>query len=542
MNKIIISTLFLFIFNYCASFSDDRVQAILPEFKAYIQKVMKDWQMPAVSVGIVYQGKVVFEEAMGVKSVDTQEPVDIHTSFPIASCTKTFLSALLAQLVDEGKIKWKDPVRQYLPTFFIGNEEVSQAFTLEDLVSHQSGLPSFSGDTFWELGFSQQELLDSLAKVPLKRPFKEFYGYQNHLFSVASLVAEKVTGKKIEELFTERFFMPLHMDDASASYEKMIPESWWQRLLNYRSDRGITGWLFPRKQVNAIAPHTFIQGKITTIPFPKELYLFPGTSGVNASISDMNKWLLFQLKNMNQEGGPKISTAEVERLRTPHISILGLKPTDSQFPPSRYTNVAYGIGWFIHDIGVEGKKVHAFGHMGGFSSVRSLILIVPEQQLGIVILSNLGGLRVNMALEALREKFMDLFLKIDDGTDWSTKNLDKIKEMQESYKRELGAMRLQNPRPMRELKLYEGKFKNNLYGTLVVEAKGQQLVFKIRDKVVPVKHWNGDQFLFDAPDLSAAYSSNDVGVLEFGFQKQSKAMVLAINMLREGDQLFERFE
>jgi CubicO group peptidase (beta-lactamase class C family) len=524
MNIFIINTLFFLSLSFSYSFSQDHMQKIIPIFREYIQKSMDAWQVPAVAVGIVYKGKVVFQEAFGVKSLDTKEPVDENTAFSIASCTKTFLAALMAQLVDEGKIKWDDCVRQYLPNFFIGNEEVSQKFTIEDLLSHRSGLPGFAGGTFVDLGFSREESLTALAKIPLKKPFRQAYAYQNQVFAIASLVAEKVTGKNIETLFKERFFDPLNMTNASASYEAMVLKPWWKRL-------------FGNKQ-NIVGSHSLIRGKITATKVPKELYLFPGTSGINMSISDMNKWVMFQLRNLSQEGGPKISPEQVKRLRTPHIPVLDIKPTDTQFSPKRFSNISYGIGWFIYDFGVEGKKIQGFGHMGAFSSTRSLMFITPQEDLGIVLLCNIGGLRVITLLEGLRDKFLDLFLGID-GEDWSQTNQRIIQDVYKRIEREMAALKVQNPQPSNKMELYQGTFKNDLYGLLSVEYKGGNLTLLIRDKVVPLRHWNGNQFVFDSPELSPAYSSNDLGILEFGFQ-DGRANLLAINMLHEGDQLFER--
>jgi hypothetical protein len=114
-----------------------------------------------------------------------------------------------------------------------------------------------------------------------------------------------------------------------------------------------------------------------------------------------------------------------------------------------------------------------------------------------------------------------------------------MNDIQTRIRQEMVAMKVQNPRPHSKLESYQGVFTNDLYGTLIVGLKDGRLYFRLRDKTVLLTHWNGNQFAFDAPDLSPAYSSNDHGILEFGF-RGGKASLLAVNMLHEGSQLFQR--
>ena len=151
-------------------FASDRIQEILPEFEEYVEKVQTEWGAPGIAIGIVKDGKIVYIKSFGVREVGTLKKVDEHTVFQIASLTKNILVHLFAKLVQEGKVNWNDPVIKYMPTFFIGDAKVTSEFTIRDLLSHRSGLPSFSCDSLWYLDFTAEEIIQGIAKIPLKNP------------------------------------------------------------------------------------------------------------------------------------------------------------------------------------------------------------------------------------------------------------------------------------------------------------------------------------------------------------------------------------
>src|SRR5437763_9178315 len=113
---------------------------------AYAQKVLADWHAPGVALAVVKDDKVILARGYGVREIGKPDAVDEHTVFDIASCSKAFTVAALAILVDEGKLRWTDPVTKYLPTFQLSDPYVTRELTVRDLLCHRSGLGTFAGD------------------------------------------------------------------------------------------------------------------------------------------------------------------------------------------------------------------------------------------------------------------------------------------------------------------------------------------------------------------------------------------------------------
>ncbi|HSJ09527.1 MAG TPA: serine hydrolase domain-containing protein, partial [Longimicrobiales bacterium] len=114
-----------------------------------IAQAHEAWQVPGLAVAIVKDGRTVLAKGYGMRELGSNAPVDEHTLFAIASNTKAFTSAALAMLVDEGKLSWDDRVRDHLPWFQLYDPYVTENMRIRDLLSHRSGLGTYSGDLLW---------------------------------------------------------------------------------------------------------------------------------------------------------------------------------------------------------------------------------------------------------------------------------------------------------------------------------------------------------------------------------------------------------
>ena len=517
------------------TFSHPDIHSILPAFEKSIQSSMQKWEAPGVAVVIVKDGQILYEKTFGILETGKNKTINEHTIFPIASLTKTFLATLIAQLVDEGKLKWDDLVIKYLPDFNLSDPEVAKIITIRDLISHRTGLKAFSSDPIWYNGGNQNEIIKSLSKQNFKKPFRTAYAYQNHLFGVASLIVEKATGQTINDLFTKRFFEPLGMKDSSVGLKAVEQNKSW-----FTAIKEFFGLCVPR---NVSTPHYTIDDKVVSVPISLQMYVFEGSTGINTSINDMSKWLLFQLNNCAVNGKQLVSKENCAELRKSHIAATNLKFDDLQFPGSRIRNVHYGMGWFLYEYGIDEKKINVIGHMGGFSGVRGLTFLIPEQNLGVAILSNFGSMRVSLMPEALRSTFLDLYLDLPKH-DWDQELTETMASIRAGNKQLMIDERQQDPRPRKDLKSYEGEFENQQYGKIKVTLKGDKLWLSYRSREILLNHWNGDEFNFAGNDLSPAYSGTDEGHIEFGFQKsRQKADVCVVNLMYENQEdLFKRVE
>src|ERR1700721_761490 len=185
----------------------------------YAARVLKTFDVPGLSVGIVKDGKLVFAKGYGVRKLGEPAPVDENTLFPIGSNTKAFTSALLASLVDAGKLSWDDPVYQRLPGFQMYDPYVSHEMTIRDLLTHRSGMGLGEGDLlFWpHTTFTREEIIYKLRFMKPASSFRSKFAYDNLLYIAAGQIITAVPGKTWEQYVTERILQPLGMKTTTLS-------------------------------------------------------------------------------------------------------------------------------------------------------------------------------------------------------------------------------------------------------------------------------------------------------------------------------------
>jgi CubicO group peptidase (beta-lactamase class C family) len=526
------SLLILFFLYVTSAFSQRAsLESILPILEPYVQKAMKDWGVPGAAIGIVMDGKVVYAKGFGTKEINKDDLVNEQTLFQLASLTKNFTDTLIAILIDKGLLSWDDKVVKYLPDFELSDPKVTQEFTIRDLLAHRSGLPGFVGDTLMELGWSQKEMIQALKKIPFKKTFRKDYDYQNIFVGIAGLIIEKVTGRPLAEIYQDYLFGPVSLKTASIGIDIGKQPSFWQKIKSFFSKDPLE---------NVARPHDHYQSTTRLLPDGNPaIYRFPSTSGINMSVQDAAKWLVFQLNDADIGGTRLVSSANLKEMRTPQVHV-GAPQGGRLFPKERVKDISYGMGWFIHDY----ADVQMLSHMGGMTGTRALLSVIPEERVGIIILSNVGGMRVSLFPEAVRAKFFDMYLGIKDDQDWSMRLLREMKDPREKYMREKQLQRLKSPAPRQDWNFYVGEYENSLYGKVQITHEGDNLYLHYRNGAkVLLTHWNANSFSFIGSDLSVSFSGTDMGDVTFGYDPKGgkKSVALVINLLMEGeDPVFKR--
>src|ERR1022692_3471257 len=220
MNKIK-ATLFFTILSFFFVNNTIYAQMSTKAIDTLVEKAMREFNVAGVAVGIVKDGKVIHENGYGVKSIDSKLPVDEHTDFQIASNSKAFTTAALSILVDEGKLSWKDKVRNYLPEFKLYNDYLTENFLVEDLLTHRSGLGLGAGDLMIFPGGANFTIKDVLTNFQYFKPasaFRTQYDYDNQLYIVAGELIARVSGLSWEEFVQTRIMEPLQMSHSFTSY------------------------------------------------------------------------------------------------------------------------------------------------------------------------------------------------------------------------------------------------------------------------------------------------------------------------------------
>jgi CubicO group peptidase (beta-lactamase class C family) len=358
-----------------------------------VENAMERFTVAGVAVGVVKDGEIVHARGYGLKSVDTGEKVDAHTSFAIASNSKAFTTAALALLVEEGKLSWTDRVVDHIPEFRMYDAYVTQHFIITDLITHRSGLGLGAGDLqFWPAGsdFSTDDLLVNFQYFEPVSAFRTKYDYDNILYMVAGEVIRRVSGQSWEDFVTERILVPLGMDHSSA-----LPASM----------SGLE---------NLATPHLAEGGVLKTLPwFEHDPERVNGALGaVLSNAEDMCRWMLVHLnggrygENLVKQLFSEESQREMWRVHT---------PIDVTPDPRYHTHFkGYGLGWRLQDM--NGKLV--VYHTGDLTGMLSKTIMLPDLDLGVVVLTNsyYGGTGV---FRAVSQTIVDSYLGLEPY-DWTS--------------------------------------------------------------------------------------------------------------------------
>jgi CubicO group peptidase (beta-lactamase class C family) len=183
---------------------------------AYTAKAVRDWNVPGLAIAVVKDGRVAFAKGYGVRELGKPAPVDTQTRFAIGSTTKAMTAAALAMLVDEGKLRWDDPVTKYLPGFQTGDPYVTREITVRDLLTHRAGLGN--ADFLWYE--SDIPAAEVRRRVRMLRPaysLRSSFIYQNVMYAVAGQVVAAASGMPWATFVRTRIFGPLGMTATEAT-------------------------------------------------------------------------------------------------------------------------------------------------------------------------------------------------------------------------------------------------------------------------------------------------------------------------------------
>jgi CubicO group peptidase (beta-lactamase class C family) len=327
--------------------------------KAFEQSI-HDYHIPALGIAVVHEGEVVFAKGYGLANASTGELANENTLFAVASNTKAFTATILAQLVDEGKLNWDDRVRQYLPWFTLYDPYVSEEMRVRDLLCHRTGLATFSGDLLWYgTDHSRDYVLRAMKHLEPTSGFRTQFGYSNLMYMAAGSVAEEVTGESWFDLVQNRLLTPLEMNRSILSTQSL-------------KDRD-----------NVASPHNWKNGVNEPIDWVNWDNVAPAGSLIS-SAHDMAQWMI-----VTMDSG-RIARTD-ERLwnerRTREMWTLHTAQPVSPWWNANIPSVhfrGYGLGWELYDL--EGYQIVA--HSGGYDGMISRQVLVPELDLGIIVLTN----------------------------------------------------------------------------------------------------------------------------------------------------------
>jgi CubicO group peptidase (beta-lactamase class C family) len=458
MKKLLIPLLLLF----AISVQSQNLAQQVKEFDAYVESSRKLYQVPGLAITVVKDGKVIFNKGYGVQQLGTSNQVNSQTLYACASTTKAMTATCMGMLVDEGKVKWDDPVIKYLPEFQLFDPFVTRDLKIRDLFTHNSGIGN--ADFLWTImDIPSDEVLKKMSMVEPSYSLRSSFIYQNIFYLAAGKVIEKVSGIPWEVFIQKRIFEPLIMT-------RTFP------LLSQVKD------------ANQSHPHHLVDGKITVIERTRADVIGPAGS-VWSCADDMGKWALCMLDSSKYNGGKLLKPATWNEIFKPQVMVTATQfyPTAQLTKPNWTT---YGLGWFQQDY--KGRKVNF--HTGSLAGETAIHGQLPSEKLAIYVFGNLDHAEVR---HALMFKAFDHFA-LGGTRDWSTDFFNLYKKLNEAGEREekkQEATRVTGTKPSQPIANYEGTYTSPLYGELVVTVKDNSLLINMNYIAkATLDHWNYDSF------------------------------------------------
>ncbi len=344
--------------NTTESLPPARVQQTIADYQRWLNRVAQRHAVAGLVTAMVIDGKVVYEGTIGYANAATKEPVTPETVFRLASLSKAFATAITGLLVSDGVLSWDTKLVDVLPYFKLKDMQAASQATVSDILGQRLGLPRNTYDNMLEGDIPYEELVRKLDEVDLVCGVGQCYGYQNVAFGMISDVVLARTGDFFYRQVDKRIFYPLGMTTASYGRAALESSKNWARPHRATSH----GW----------------------IPFePSETYYrVAPAAGVNASLRDMEKWLIAQMGDRQDV----LPNSLLDVLHAPGVTT----PSELHATPwrrARLTDAHYALGWRVYEYGGETLIFHA----GAVAGYRTMIGFFPKYRAGVVTLWNSTG-------------------------------------------------------------------------------------------------------------------------------------------------------
>lgn len=404
----------------------------------YINREMKRWNLPGMAVAIVKDGKVLLAKGYGYADLKTKKPVTEETVFQIASNSKAFTGTSLALLEHYKKIGLNDKVKSYLPYFNMQEAWKTREISIADVLSHRIGYETFQTDLVnWATTRTRKQLIENMVNVTPKFGLRETYGYCNMGYLVAGEIIPAVTDTSWDDYIRYHYLQPLGMKQTVTTYEEFMN---------------------PVKTPAASKAYTLINGQVGEI-VPANVNSLAPAAGISSSVSDLSKWVMMQLGNGMYKGKQVIPAEVIARTRESFFIEKAVSRKGNNFN-------TYGLGWFLKD--ADGKKVVT--HDGGANGFLSKTVLIPEENVGFVILTNSDA---QYLYEALGRQLTDDLL----GKPYNNYSkqyyafFEKNQAEEQQEIKELKALAATYKPAKNAYAKLSGTYTNNVYGHITVVGK-----------------------------------------------------------------------
>lgn len=459
-----------------------------------VMRAMEQTGVPGISVAVVFDDLVFYQNGYGVRSTETKAPVQPETVFQIASLSKPVSATIMAGLVGGGKwnnfakgaFAWEDPIVKYAPNVVLSDPWVTEHVTFKDLFAHRSGLPGVAGTNDLEtIQYDRETILQRLRYVPIEG-FRNVYSYSNFGLTLAGDVAAKAVGSNWEDISQQVLFEPVGMASTSMRHQDYL------------------------NQANRAEIHVKIDGQWKPA-FKRNPDAQAPAGGGSSNVIDLARWLRLSLKGGMLGDQPIIDKTALDATHTPVI--MHMPPSPTIAGPASF----YGLGW---NIGITPYGEVEWNHSGAFSVGASTVAkLIPSEGLGIVVLTNGAPIGVP---EAIAETYFNHLHSIPVTDEevlalWQQRFADVYGESPD-------VSRPANPTAARPDTAYVGAYTNPYVGDIeIVAQKGKlEIVEGPNDMRFTLEHLDGDRFIYKRDPETPEYPA----IVTFGIGPNGVATTL----------------
>lgn len=401
-----------------------------------IEAEMKAAQVPGVALAVIRGAEVIYSKTYGYRDLEKQLPVTENTVFRIGSVTKSMTAASAALLVQQQRLEWDEPVREYVPELRLQDAFATERMTIRDMLTHRTGLPRHDMVWFHE-DLPRAEYVRRLRYLDASADFRTRFQYNNLIYTTAGYVIGAVAGSAWEEWLQRELFVPLGMTSTTTSLAALTGAT--ERAFGYGEDDGGKAIRIDDTSVDAIAP----------------------AGAVNSTIADMSRYALMYVNGGKSADGRQIlSTAVLDEMQLPQISV----PIRARFPEVGPTH--YGFGLFVSSYRGH-RHIH---HTGAYEGFNASLSWLPDAKIGVVILAN-HNLLLNF-MQVITNRAFDTQLGIEP-IDWRARfGPTEPGARAPGSKRTAVVASSTKVKPARPLAEYTGRFEHPAYGIVTVGTVG----------------------------------------------------------------------
>lgn len=442
----------------------DRAVAQLP---ALTEQMMQQTGVPGVAVAVVHNDRLVYSQGFGVRDSAGGAPVTAQTVFQVASVSKPVGASAVAAAIGKGGLRWDDPVVEHIPAFRLRSRWVSRKVTIGDMYAHRSGLPGETGNDLESFGIPVSQIIQRMRYVPLN-PFRDSYSYSNFGLTVGARAAAASRDQTWPAMTRQLLFEPLGMRHSSYRHKDFL------------------------KRSNRAALHQQVKGRWVSLSKRNPDAQAPA-GGLSSSVEDLAKWLRMELADGRFDGRRVVAAKPLSEARS-----LQIRTSEPGEDATLVRGYAFGM-----DVGTDDAGNVRWTHSGAFTAGASTrIAMLPAYDVGIVVLTNawMTGLP-----EALVESFFDLVERGTVSRDWLSQMAQMFGMDATPNRAAFDKAKPVKPEPAARLSRYSGVYRNDYMGAVRVRRKHGHLILLIGNSRRILRHWTGNTFAYQLPDLPPGF-------------------------------------